>query len=258
MDGHPPKRCGGTPESSRLPPPQLGGRRATHFSFRNQPRRSTAVFCQANQKRFSFQVRLTALPKEARGTSPFDGDGHEALESVARHRVRRGTPPPHSALRLALDGDVQRGRLGPRVSRLPMDRDLRQRGLQLPRVDRVGGDVRAFLLLEVRSDGRVIFTRDNRFATYLPPARPRRDPWRRKRSTRPPRISSSRSHSRSSCDSENSCGSRPAFSAPAALAVPMIGVLAFGRLEGVGPSFLAALASACLFGLASIFHFGPD
>src|SRR5213083_434468 len=167
MDGHPPKRCGGTPESSRLPPPQLGGRRATHFSFRNQPRRSTAVFCQANQKRFSFQVRLTALPKEARGTSPFDGDGHEALESVARHRVRRGTPPPHSALRLALDGDVQRGRLGPRVPRLPMDRDLRQRGLQLPRVDRVGGDVRAFLLLEIRSDGRVIFTRDNRFATYF-------------------------------------------------------------------------------------------
>src|SRR5439155_2443892 len=71
------------PESSRLPPPQLGGRRATHFSFRNQPRRSTAAFCQANQKRFSFQVRLTALPKEARATSPFDGDGHEALESVA-------------------------------------------------------------------------------------------------------------------------------------------------------------------------------
>src|SRR5204863_7752019 len=69
-------------------------------------------------------------------------------------------------------------------------------------------------LLEVRSDGRVIFTRDNRFATYFPSARPRRDPWRPKRSTRPPRISSSRSHSRSSCDSENSCGSRPAFSAP--------------------------------------------
>src|SRR5437762_12398671 len=120
MDGHPPKRCGGTPESSRLPPPQLGGRRATHFSFRNQPRRSTAVFCQANQKRFSFQVRLTALPKEARGTSPFDGDGHEALESVARHRVRRGTPPPHSALRLALDGDVQRGRLGLPFLRYPL------------------------------------------------------------------------------------------------------------------------------------------
>ena len=44
----------------------------------------------------------------------------------------------------------------------------------------------------------------------------------------------------------------------AALAVPMIGVLAFGSMEGVGPSFLAALASACLFGLASIMHFGPD
>jgi len=47
------------------------------------------------------------------------------------------------------------------------------------------------------------------------------------------------------------------FSA-AALAVPMIGVLAFGSMEGVGPSFLAALASACLFGLVSILHFGPE
>ena len=47
------------------------------------------------------------------------------------------------------------------------------------------------------------------------------------------------------------------FSA-AALAVPMIGVLAFVSMEGVGPSFLAALASACVFGLASILHFGPD
>src|SRR5437667_140555 len=163
MDGHPPKRCGGTPESSRLPPPQLGGRRATHFSFRNQPRRSTAVFCQANQKRFSFQVRLTALPKEARGTSPFDGDGHEALESVAT-QAEHATP-----------ADL--------LQPLALTFFLR---------------LRKFLWL-----------------------------------------------------------SSGLFSA-AALAVPMVGVLAFGRLEGVGPSFLAALASACLFGLASIFHFGPD
>src|SRR5438132_13813769 len=113
MDGHPPKRCGGTPESSRLPPPQLGGRRATHFSLRNQPRRSTAVFCQANQKRFSFQVRLTALPKEPRGTSPFDGDGHEPPEPVATHRGRRGPPPPHSSPRRAPDADVPRGCVGP-------------------------------------------------------------------------------------------------------------------------------------------------
>lgn len=47
------------------------------------------------------------------------------------------------------------------------------------------------------------------------------------------------------------------FSA-ASLAIPMIGVLAFGSMEGVGPSFLASLASACLFGLVSILHFGPE
>jgi len=47
------------------------------------------------------------------------------------------------------------------------------------------------------------------------------------------------------------------FSA-ASFAIPMIGVFAFGSMEGVGPSFLAALASACLFGLTSILHFGPE
>jgi len=47
------------------------------------------------------------------------------------------------------------------------------------------------------------------------------------------------------------------FSA-ASFAIPVIGVLAFGSREGVGPSFLAALASACLFGLTSILHFGPE
>ena len=47
------------------------------------------------------------------------------------------------------------------------------------------------------------------------------------------------------------------FSA-ASFALPMIGVLAFGSMDGVGPSFLAALASACLFGLTSFLHFGPE
>lgn len=47
------------------------------------------------------------------------------------------------------------------------------------------------------------------------------------------------------------------FSA-ASFAIPAIGVLAFGTLEGLGTSFLAAVVSACLFGLASLLHFGPD
>jgi len=47
------------------------------------------------------------------------------------------------------------------------------------------------------------------------------------------------------------------FSA-ASFAIPMIGVLAFGSTVGLGTSFLAAIISACLFGLASLLHFGPD
>ena len=47
------------------------------------------------------------------------------------------------------------------------------------------------------------------------------------------------------------------FSA-ASFAIPAIGVLAFGTLDGLGTSFLTAVVSACLFGLASLLHFGPD
>lgn len=47
------------------------------------------------------------------------------------------------------------------------------------------------------------------------------------------------------------------FSA-ASFAIPAIGVLAFGTLEGLDTSFLAAVVSACLFGLASLLHFGPE
>lgn len=47
------------------------------------------------------------------------------------------------------------------------------------------------------------------------------------------------------------------FSA-ASFAIPAIGVLAFGTLDGLGASFLVAVVSACLFGLASLLHFGPD
>jgi hypothetical protein len=47
------------------------------------------------------------------------------------------------------------------------------------------------------------------------------------------------------------------FSA-ASFAIPAIGVLAFGTLDGLGTSFLAAVVSGCLFGLASLLHFGPD
>lgn len=47
------------------------------------------------------------------------------------------------------------------------------------------------------------------------------------------------------------------FSA-ASMAIPVMGLIAFGRAEGVGTSFLAAVVSACLFGLTSLLHFGPD
>ena len=47
------------------------------------------------------------------------------------------------------------------------------------------------------------------------------------------------------------------FSA-ASFAIPAIGVIAFGSTVGLGTSFLAAVISACLFGLASFLHFGPE
>ena len=47
------------------------------------------------------------------------------------------------------------------------------------------------------------------------------------------------------------------FSA-ASFSIPAIGVVAFGTFDDLGTSFLAAIVSACLFGLASLLHFGPE
>ena len=47
------------------------------------------------------------------------------------------------------------------------------------------------------------------------------------------------------------------FSA-ASFAIPMIGVLVSGNTDGVETSFLAAIVSACLFGLTSVLRFGPE
>ena len=44
----------------------------------------------------------------------------------------------------------------------------------------------------------------------------------------------------------------------ACFAVPVIGLIAFGSAKDVGASFLVAVVSACLFGVTSIWHFGPD
>ncbi len=47
------------------------------------------------------------------------------------------------------------------------------------------------------------------------------------------------------------------FSA-ASFTIPAIGYLAFGTADGAAMNFLAAVVSACLFGVASLLHFGPD
>src|SRR5207247_1987124 len=47
------------------------------------------------------------------------------------------------------------------------------------------------------------------------------------------------------------------FSA-ATFAMAMVGVVLYGRMDAVATSFLAGTVSAALFGLASIFRFGPD
>jgi len=43
-----------------------------------------------------------------------------------------------------------------------------------------------------------------------------------------------------------------------AFAVPAIGVMVYGTFEGGGTSFLAAVVSACLFGVTTLLNFGPD
>ncbi len=47
------------------------------------------------------------------------------------------------------------------------------------------------------------------------------------------------------------------FSA-ASFAIPAIGLFAYGTTDGMATDFLAAIVSACLFGVASVLHFGPD
>ena len=47
------------------------------------------------------------------------------------------------------------------------------------------------------------------------------------------------------------------FSA-ASFAIPAIGLFAYGTTEGMGTNFLAAVVSACLFGVTSLLHFGPN
>jgi 4-hydroxybenzoate polyprenyltransferase len=44
----------------------------------------------------------------------------------------------------------------------------------------------------------------------------------------------------------------------ACFAVPVMGLIAFGTANDVGASFVIAVASACLFGVASVRHFGPE
>lgn len=44
----------------------------------------------------------------------------------------------------------------------------------------------------------------------------------------------------------------------ACFAVPVMGLVAFGTANDVGTSFLVAVVSAGLFGVASLWHFGPD
>ena len=44
----------------------------------------------------------------------------------------------------------------------------------------------------------------------------------------------------------------------ACFAVPVMGLIAFGTAHDVGASFLIAVVSACVFGVASLWHFGPE
>jgi hypothetical protein len=47
------------------------------------------------------------------------------------------------------------------------------------------------------------------------------------------------------------------FSA-ASLAIPGIGLFAYGTIDGMATNFVAAVVSASLFGVATLLHFGPN
>lgn len=47
------------------------------------------------------------------------------------------------------------------------------------------------------------------------------------------------------------------FSA-ASFTIPAVGYFAFGTADGAAANFLAGVVSACLFGVASLLHFGPE
>ena len=47
------------------------------------------------------------------------------------------------------------------------------------------------------------------------------------------------------------------FSA-ASFAIPFVGFMAYGTSQTASTNFLAAVVSACLFGIASLLHFGPE
>jgi 4-hydroxybenzoate polyprenyltransferase len=44
----------------------------------------------------------------------------------------------------------------------------------------------------------------------------------------------------------------------ACFAVPVMGLIAFGTANNVAASFVTAVVSACLFGVTSLWHFGPE
>jgi 4-hydroxybenzoate polyprenyltransferase len=44
----------------------------------------------------------------------------------------------------------------------------------------------------------------------------------------------------------------------ACFAVPVMGLIAFGTANDVAASFVTAVVSACLFGVTSLWHFGPE
>lgn len=47
------------------------------------------------------------------------------------------------------------------------------------------------------------------------------------------------------------------FSA-ASFAIPFVGFVVYGSGQATSTNFLAAIISACFFGIASLLHFGPD
>src|SRR5438093_883553 len=137
--------------------PPTGWPESHPLFFSMQARCSRRNFVKRIKNETRFKSRRLIRLRTSTATTPLDGDRHRAPEPLARVRLCRGTARALPALRLAVDGHVQRrGLRDGHGRRRALRSDGRSRD-ELPRGDRERRALRTRLDLPVRSGRRVSF-----------------------------------------------------------------------------------------------------